>query len=296
MKILDLAELLLLAALWGGSFLFMRIAAPVLGPIWLIEIRVLLAGVVLLPLVIRLGLLRQVRQHLITLVIVGAINSAIPFSLLAFSSVSLQAGLTSILNATVPLFGIIIASVWLKEKLTLSRIIGFILGFIGVIILIGWKQVTTTPGFLMAVFAGLSAALMYATAAPYIKQKLAGVPSLVIATGSQLGAAVVLLPILPLTIPEDIPSRTVIIVVIALALFSTALAYILYFRLIQNIGSTKALTVAYLIPLFAMFWGSMILKETITVSMIFGCSLILLGTAIANDFFILLLRDRQKTE
>ena len=295
MRILDIAELLLLAALWGGSFLFMRIAAPVLGPVWLIEFRVLLAGLVLLPNLARLDLLRQVRTHLMPLLVVGCINSAIPFLLLAFASVSLPAGFTSILNATAPLFGAIVAWLWLQEKFTLPRRLGFILGFTGVVILVGWKAIATTPNFLVAVSAGLLAALMYAISAPYIKQNLAGVPSLVVTTGSQLGAAFVLLPMLPFTVPQQTPSMAVAISVMALALLSTTLAYILYFRLIRKIGSTKALTVAYLIPLFAMLWGALVLQEAVTVSMILGCGLVLLGTAIANDLLPITLNNKSNT-
>ena len=285
MKPSDIAELLLLAAVWGGSFLFMRIAAPVLGPVWLIEIRVLLAGLTVLPILIRLDQLRQLRQYWLPIGVVGCINSAVPFLLLAFASLSLPAGFTSILNATAPLFGTVVALTWLKESLTRARLVGFILGFIGVIVLVGWKAIAATPTFLLAVAAGLLAALMYAIAAPYIKQNLAGVPSLVVTTGSQLGAAVILIPALPFTVPQQPPSALVILAVIALALISTAIAYLLYFRLIQNIGSTKALTVTYLIPLFAMLWGAIALNEAITPSMLVGCGLVLLGTAIANDVF-----------
>ena len=283
MRISDIVELLLLAALWGGSFLFMRIAAPVLGSVWLIEFRVLLAGLVLLPLLVRFKLLSEVRRKLMPLVIVGWINSAVPFLLLAFASVSLPAGFTSILNATTPLFGMVVASVWLKEKLTTVRMIGFVLGFIGVVSLVGWRAIAATPTFFMAVSAGLLAALIYAIAAPYIKQNLAGVPSLVVTTISQLSAAFLLLPALPFTVPQQTPFIAVVVAVIALALFSTAFAYILYFRLIQNLGSTNALTVTYLIPLFAILWRAIVLGETITASMIWGCGFILLGTAIANE-------------
>ncbi len=286
LKISDIVELLILAALWGGSFLFMRIAAPVLGPIWLIEFRVLLAGLVLLPLLARQATLPQLRTYALPLMIVGCINSAIPFSLLAFASVSLPAGFTSILNATAPLFGTIVAALWIKEKLTLPRFVGFVLGFAGVVILVGWKSVEATPAFFTAVVAALFAALMYAIAAPYVKQNLSGVSPLVVTTGSQIGAAVVLLPLLPFTVPTQTPSTSVIISVIALAITSTALAYILYFRLIQNVGSTKALTVTYLVPIFAMLWGALVLGEPITAAMMLGCGLVLLGTAIANDLFV----------
>lgn len=232
MKISDIIELLLLAALWGGSFLFMRIAAPVLGPVWLIEMRVLLAGLTLLPFLIRLNLWNEVRQKLVPLFIVGCINSALPFLLLAFASVFLPAGFTSILNATSPIFGTLLAAVWLGEKLTTGRISGFALGFTGVIVLVGKKTFETTPLFLAAISAGLMAALLYAIAAPYSKRQLSGVSPLVIATISQLSAAIFLLPALPFTIPKANPTYVIMISVLALALFSTALAYILYFRLI----------------------------------------------------------------
>jgi len=230
-RILDIATLLLLAALWSGSQYF-----KVLDFICHCE------GGAVFPEDIVFALRRApIRRHrnLIPLVVVGCINSAVPFSLLAFASVSLPAGLTSILNATAPLaLSRFSASVWLKEKLTATRMIGFVLGF--VVILVGWKVIAATPTFFLAVSAGLFAALMYAIAAPYIKQNLVGVPSLVVTTGSQLSAAFLLLPALPFTVPQHIPPIAVVVAVFALAMLSTAFAYILYFRLIQKIGSTTA--------------------------------------------------------
>lgn len=283
MKISEVAELLLLAALWGGSFLFMRIAAPVLGPVWLIESRLVLAGLVLLPILFRVELFSEVRRHLMPLLVLGGINSAFPFLLFAFASLYLPAGFNSILNATTPLFGIAIASFWLKEKLSGARLMGFLLGFAGVTVLVGWQPISATPTFWVAVAASLVGAFMYALGAHYINKNLAGVPPLVVATGSQLGAAFLLLPALPLTIPSQRPSVAVVGAVVALGLLSTALAYLLYFRLIRNIGSTRALTVAYLIPLFAMLWGTLCLGETISSSMVLGCGLVLLGTALSNN-------------
>jgi drug/metabolite transporter (DMT)-like permease len=283
MKLLQVAELLLLAALWGASFLFMRMAAPEFGPIWLIECRVLLAGLTLMPMVLKQGLLPAVQGHWRSLMIVGLLNSALPFSLLAFTSLHLPAGTTAILNGTVPFFGVAVAYVWLQERLTGSRIMGLLLGFTGVVVLVGWRETILTPGLLLAIGAGLWAALLYAIAAPFIRLHLQGVPSLAIAAGSQLSAALFLLPWLPFTQPAQMPSSLAILAVLGLALLSTALAYILYFRLIQAVGSTRALTVAYLIPFFAMLWGALVLQEAMTKSMLAGGSLILLGTAIANQ-------------
>lgn len=288
---LQIAELLLLAALWGGSFLFMRIAVPELGPIWLIELRVLLSGLTLLPWLLYLGLGNQMRHHWRSLAVVGLLNSALPFSLLAFTALSLPAGTTAILNGTVPFFGVAVAYVWLREPLNASRIVGLLLGFMGVVVLVGLRGTAITPEILGAIAAGLCAALMYAIAAPFIRLRLQGVPSLVIATGSQLSAAVFLIPLLPLTSPESPPSQRALLAVVGLALLSTSLAYILYFRLINAVGSTRALTVAYLIPLFAILWGALLLDEAITVSMVVGGALILLGTAIANQVMPLRLRS-----
>jgi len=285
MKISDVLELLFLAAIWGFSPLFVRISSPVLGPVWLIEFRVLLAGLILMLFVIKLGLVGEIRRKLKPLFIVGCINSAIPFLLFAYASLHLPAGFTSILNATAPLFGTIISFVWLKERLTISRVIGFGLGFSGVIVLVGWKTVSVTQSFTLAVISGLAAALLYAVAAPYTKKYLSDVSPFAIAAGSQLSAALIILPFTPFTIPATIPTTKIIFAVITLGLFCTALAYLLYFRLIRNIGVTRSLTVTYLIPIFAMLWGWLFLKEAITLSMILGCFLILFGVAIANNAF-----------
>ncbi|MGF1523959.1 MAG: DMT family transporter [Leptolyngbyaceae cyanobacterium] len=285
MKPLQIAELFALAALWGGSFLFMRIAAPEFGPVWLIEFRVLLAGLALLPLLLGQGLLPELNRSLRPLLIVGLLNSALPFSLLAFASLYLPAGMAAILNGTAPFFGVGVAFVWLHEKLTMNRVVGLLLGFTGVVVLVGLREAAVTAGLGWAIAAGLCAALMYAVAAPFIRLNLQGVPSLVIATGSQLSAALCLFPLLPFTRPAELPSSISILALIGLALLSTSLAYILYFRLINSVGSTRALTVTYLIPLFAMLWGALFLKEAITAAMVIGGGLILLGTAIANGVF-----------
>jgi drug/metabolite transporter (DMT)-like permease len=283
MRYLDFFVLVFLAALWGGSFLFLRLASPILGPIWLIEIRVFLASIVLSLFLSRLGLISELKRNFKALFFVGCLNSAIPFLLIAFATLSLPAGFTSILNATAPLFGTVVAFVWLQEKITVSRAIGFALAFAGVTILVGWKSVSATPSFLIAVAAGLLAAMMYAIAGVYAQKYLSGIPPLALATGSQLGAAIFILPAMPFAVPTSVPTPTVILIVLFLAVFSTALAYILYFQLLERIGPTKTLTVTYLIPLFAMIWGAIALHEPITKPMIWGCSLILLGTAIAND-------------
>jgi len=284
LRLSDTLMLLTLAALWGASFLFLRIAAPVLGPVWLIEIRLVIAGLALVPLVMVLGLAHEARGHLKPLFILGCLNSGIPFFLITYAAIHLTAGFTSILNATTPIFGAIIAFLWSGEKLTPARIAGILLGFGGVVILVGWNGAADSGSdYLPAVIAGLLGALMYAIAAPYARKKLAGVSSLVVTTASLLSAAIFVLPFLLVTRPFSTPSPHVMLAVVILSLFSTSLAYILYYRLLKNIGALRATTVTFLIPLFAMLWGALFLDEEVSPPMVIGCGLILLGTAIANN-------------
>ena len=292
MKPKDMLMLLLLAALWGGSFLFMRMAAPVLGPVWLIEARILLAGLALLPLLFRRNPWPQVKEKISALVVVGCIGSAFPFLLLAFASLTLPAGVTSIINATTPLFGIAIATLFYSETFTLNRLLGIVLGFVGVVVLIGWQRFVFSPMLVAAIVAGLGASTMYAIVAPYAKKHLSELSSLTNTTISLLCGAIALMPLLPFTAPTTLPSPAIVLAVLALALLSTSLAYLLYFNLLQSIGPTKVLTVTYLIPAFAMVWGFFILDEPITAPMVLGCGLILVGTAFAND----LLKPRRKAK
>ena len=285
MSRLHIATLVFLAMLWGASFLFMRIAAPVLGAIWLIEFRVLLAGLVLLPVIIFQGQIHEMLKNHRKLFIAGGLNAALPFSLLAYAAIELSAGLTSILNATVPIFSALFAYLVIKEQLSWGKILGITLGFLGVIVLMAWRQQgDLPPPSLISVGAGLLAAISYVLAANYTKQRLTDVSPLVYVTGSQLSAAILLWPLLPFFIPEKQPDMTVISSVIALAILSTSLAFALYFYLIKQIGPTQTLTVTYLIPVFAILWGSWFLDEKITFTMFTGCSLIIIGTALANGF------------
>jgi len=285
MKISDWAQLTFLASLWGGSFLFMRIATPVLGPIWLMELRVILAALALLPLLIHQNQLKELPRYTWPLLMVGVFNSAIPFSLLAFMTLHTSAGFAAIVNATTPLFGVIVGFFWLQEALTWHRSVGFVLGFVGVAVLMGWPGITPTPMFYLGIGAGLLASLLYAMIATYSRKALGQAPVLVVVTGSQLGAALVMVPLLPLTVPTVPPTAAALLAMGALAIFSTAIAHLLYFRLINTIGPTQSLTVSYLVPLFAMLWSAIALHEPITPAMVSGCGLILLGTAIANGLF-----------
>lgn len=274
----QMGALLLLSALWGGSFLFIRIAAPVLGPVVLIELRVLVAGVALLlyALVTRsqLDLRARWRHYLV----IGIINSAVPFTLIATAELHLTAGLAAILNATSPLFGAVVAALWIKEALTKQKVIGLLLGLLGVGVLVGWSPFPFSETLAVSVAASLAAAACYGIASVYTRVSVRGASSTAVATCSQVGAALVLLPFTFIAPLEHTPTPIVVLAVTALALLCTAVAYLLYFWLIEHAGPTRALTVTFLAPVFGVFWGVVLLREPVSLSTLLGFGIILAGT------------------
>lgn len=282
MKGRDVADLLLLAALWGGSFLFMRMAAPAFGPIPLIELRVGIAAVVLVPVLALRGGLAPLRTHLVPLAVVGVSNSAVPFVLYAWATLSVTGGFASIINATSPLWAALVAYLWFRDRLSLLAVAGMLVGLLGVVVLAWDKATFTAGGTGWAILACLGATLSYGIAANYTKRFLTGVPALAIATGSQLFAALMLLPAALLLWPAERPGAAAWSAVILLAVASTALAYFLYFRLIINVGPARAIAVTFLIPAFGMLWGWAVLEEAITAAMLIGCAAILVGTGLST--------------
>jgi drug/metabolite transporter (DMT)-like permease len=274
----QIGALLLLSALWGGSFLFIRIAAPVLGPVRLIELRVLIAGVALLlyMLVTRspLDLRARWRHYLV----IGIINSAIPFTLIATAELFLTAGLAATLNATSPLFGAVVAAMWIKEALTKKKVIGLALGLLGVSVLVGWSPFPFSMTLAVSVAASLAAAACYGIAGVYTKVYMHGASSKAVATCSQLGAALFLLPLTFVAPSKHAPTPIVLFAVVALALLCTAVAYLLYFWLIEHAGPTRALTVTFLAPVFGVLWGTVLLSEPLNLSTFVGFGIILIGT------------------
>jgi len=278
----DVVELLVLAALWGAAFLFMRIAAPVFGPIALVFIRLTGAALLLVPLLAARGELAALRRHWRPIAIVGVVNSALPFLCFAYAALSITAGLAAIFNSATPLFAAIVAWLWLGDRLTPLRVAGLAIGFAGVLWL-GWDKAEFKPGGSgWAIGACLLATMSYGIAPNLTKRHLAGVPPLAVAAGSQVAAAVLLaLPAL-VAWPAAAPSTHAWVVAGLLAIFGTGLAYILYFRLIANAGPTNAVAVTYLVPLFAVLWGGIFLDERLTPTIVAGCAVIFVGTALAT--------------
>jgi drug/metabolite transporter (DMT)-like permease len=286
MKQRDLFELVLLAALWGASFLFMRMGAADFGPAPLVFVRVAGASLVLLPLLLWRGEGAALRTQWRHIAVVGLVNSALPFLLFMVASLALSAGLMSIFNATSPLWGALIAWFWLRDKPTAPRALGLVIGFVGVLGLAVDKAdlkagaLGVSPA--LGVAACVAATLLYGFAANYAKTRLAGVPPMAVAAGSQLASSVVVALPAWLYWPATNPSAGSWAAAAVLAVACTALAYVLYFRLIAHAGVANAISVTFLIPAFAVLWGALFLGEKLTAPMVIGCAVILLGTALAT--------------
>lgn len=281
MRSIDTLEMILLAAIWGASFLFMRVAAPELGPIALAFLRVALATLCLLPILAWRRELALLKTQWLPLAVVGLLNSALPFCLYAYAALSMPAGFSSIVNATTPLWGAVIAYLWLRHPLPSSRILGLAIGFIGVVLLVWSKASFKAGGAGLAICAALLATFSYGIAANFTKQYLSGVPAMAVATGSQMYAAILLAPLAAWLWPAHAVSNGAWHAVIALAVFCTAIAYLMYFRLIAHIGPSRAIAVTFLIPLFGVAWGVIFLAEQILPAMLVGGGVILLGTSLA---------------
>jgi drug/metabolite transporter (DMT)-like permease len=278
MRPIDLIRLLALAAIWGASFLFMRLIAPVLGPLWTAELRVGIAGLLMLIFMLGTAQPMRFRANWRQYLIIGTVNSALPASLYAYAALTLPAGYSAILNATSPLWGALIGAAVLSEPLGARKIVGLFCGVAGVALLVRLGPVQFTPEVLLAALACLLATVCYAGSGAYSKLRSAGIAPGLMATGSQLGAALVLLPTLPLAPMRSEPTWQILLLVLALAALCSAVAYFIYFRLLADIGPTKTLTVTFLIPLFALVWGAMFLDEVINTTTLAGCALVVLAT------------------
>jgi drug/metabolite transporter (DMT)-like permease len=296
-----IADLVLLAALWGGSFMLMRWGALEFGPIGTAFLRVALAAVLLFAVLAARRQVHVLKKHAGPALLVGIFNSALPFALFSYAVLSISTGLSSILNATVPIWGAIVAAVWLGDRLALSRIAGLALGVVGVAVL-SWGKVSapvsaSSSGAGWAILACLAATFCYGLSASYAKRYLSGVAPLATATGSQIGATLGLaLPagfLMPSLTGPTAPGLRAWIAIALVAALCTALAYILYFRLIERAGPQRALTVTFLVPVFGVAYGALLLDERLDPSAWGGAALILAGTALAVGAVKWPLRQRE---
>jgi drug/metabolite transporter (DMT)-like permease len=290
----DLFELLLLAALWGASFLFMRLGAADFGPAALVFLRVAGATALLLPLLLWRGQAAALRQHWRALVVVGVLNTALPFALYMLAALVLNAGLSAIFNATTPLWTALIAWAWLGQAPTRWRALGLAIGFAGVAGLGAHNASFHASGGGISPALGVAACLLatacYGLAANFTQQQLRTAPPLAVAAGSQAVAALV--SALPAWWwwPGQTPGPQAWAGAAVLALACTGWAYLLYFRLLARLGPAKAVAVTFLIPAFAVLWGAVFLGESLSLPLLAGCATVLLGTALATGLWVPRLR------
>ncbi len=278
----DLVELLALAALWGASFLFMRTAVPAFGPVALSALRVAGAALLLVPLLAARGQLGSIVANWRPIFAVGVFNSALPFLCFAYATLTIDAGVAAIFNSATPLFAAIVARVWLGDRLTRLRVLGLVVGFAGVMWIVVDRAGLHGKAGLLAIVASLAATLCYAISPSLTKRWLTGAPPLAVAAGSQVAATLVLVAPALWWWPQVMPSATAWAMMATLAFACTGIAYLLYFRLIANAGPQNAVSVTYLVPIFAVAWGAVFLHERLSWPVAAGCGVVFLGTALAT--------------
>jgi drug/metabolite transporter (DMT)-like permease len=288
MSTAHLLQLVLLAAIWGASFLFMRVAVPALGPVWLIEWRVLL-GALLLALAARwFRHSLALRQHWRHYLVLGLFNSALPFVLFAWAAQTLTASLLSVVNATAPIWGAVIAWAWSREPLKGRTAVGLALGVAGVALLMGLDPAMLKPGSGWVLAIVLLAPCCYAIASHYAKSAGNGLTPYANAHGSMWAATALLWPVLPFAghapLPETAMPALVWGAVLGLGLLCTGVAYLMYFRLVAALGAASALTVTFLIPVFGILWGHLFLGEAVGWQTVGGALVVLTGTALVTGF------------
>lgn len=280
MGLADALRLVALAACWGLAFVFIRVAVPSFGVAALVEARTAIACVILLACARLARTPLRMRANWPRYLVFGLFNSALPFCMIALAQTVLTASFTVILVSVTPLLSALIAAVWLDEALAARKASGLLLGIAGVTLLMGWNPAGATPPPGWAVALALGASLSYGAASVYAKKNVADIPPLAAATGSQLCTALLLFPLILRYPPTMAPPPAAWAGVMALAIFSSALAFLLYFRLIANTGAVKTMAVNYLSPLFGVGGGILLLDEAITLNMMAGGAVILAGTAL----------------
>ncbi len=279
----DMLVLCALAAMWGASFMFMRIIAPQLGWLWAADLRILIGG----TLVAAIMMYRRTPLHLHRdfkhFVVLGLINSAFPFALFAFAALHVPAAYSAIGNATAPLFSAVVSFFAVKEQFSASKLLGFAAGIAGVALTAGAGVIKVTPLVTAAVLATLLASVLYAFAGLYMRTRAKHIESLPMGAGSQLAAGILLIPLLPLVPPSATQIDLILVVsVLCSGILCTGLPYVLYFPLMRKIGVTRAMTVTFLVPVFAVLWAYLFLHERLSWSTFAGCLLVFCGLVLVT--------------
>ena len=274
--------LVALAAVWGASFLFIRLCVDALGAVALADGRLLLAAGTLALLLVPAGLLVRPRAPVRRYLLLGAVNAAAPFTLIALAEKRLDASLAAIINAATPLFSALVGAAVGDERISARRGVGLVLGMAGVALVVGLAHQEVDAGFLLAAGCSLLAALCYAIGTTYAKHALAGEPPNTLAFGQQIAAGTLMLPLLALSPPPHPGDAGALAALGALAVASTALAYLVYFRLLAEVGPTNTLAVTFLVPVFGVIWAAIFLGERLTLGTVAGGLLILVSVSLVT--------------
>lgn len=275
-----LIELVALAAIWGASFLFMRLLAPVVGAVATADLRMLSGGAFLGLVFLLLRFHAGLRKHWKAFLVIGLVNSALPFLLYSLAAQVLPASVEAVLNALTPAFAAVAGALFLKETLTGRKILGLVLGFVGVVIIVGGINLGASPWAWAAVGACVLAPVCYAAGGIVTKRMSTGIPPKAVAYGSQLFAGLAFVPLLALAPPAHLPDGRTLGLLVGFGALCSGVAYTLYFDLFQRLGPTKTQAVTFLIPIFGVLWGVVFLGETPTLSFAVGSVVILGGTGL----------------
>ena len=279
MELKDWILLTALAAIWGSAFMFIKISAVDFGPILLVTLRLLIAGLVFMPFLLRKKKRSLFRAYLPAILIIAIVSNAIPFTMFAYASLGATSNMLGILNGTTAFLTTIIAYFWLKEAVTSKQIIGLVLGFVGVLILVNPSNGSST---LIASMCAMIGSLCYAFNAAYLQKYHSNSDKIVLIGWSMLFGGLFMIPLASFNLPNSMPDTNSILALFWLAVISTGLGYLAYVRLIDRIGAVKTVTLTYLLPVFSIIWGAIFLKEQITFFILGGFIFVMMGMYFAN--------------
>jgi drug/metabolite transporter (DMT)-like permease len=279
MELKDWILLTALAAIWGSAFMFIKISAVVFGPILLVTLRLLIAGLVFMPLLLQKKKRLLFKSYLPAIIIIAIVSNAIPFTMFAYASLGATSNMLGILNGTTAFLTTVIAYFWLKESVTSKQIIGLLLGFIGVLILVNPSNGSTT---LIASLCAMIGSSCYAFNAVYLQKYHSNSDKKVLIGWSMLFGGIFMIPLASFNLPNSMPDINSILALLWLAVISTGVGYLGYVRLIDRIGAVKTVTLTYLLPVFSIIWGAIFLQEQITFIILGGFMFVMMGMYFAN--------------
>lgn len=277
MKPKSILLLVILAATWGSSYLFIKLIVPAIGVPLTMAGRMVTGALFLALVALFAGRFPRLKKYWWQYLVLGALNLVVPNLLIAFSVMRLGASMGSILNAIGPLFTLLIARIWLKEALTAAKLTGLLLSITGVVVLIGWNPVPFNSQAALAIAASVGAAISYGFANVFTRVRFAGRNPMQTSSGQLLGAALLVLPVIYFQASPAVFTTGVLIPLLVLGIVCTALAFILYFKLIDSIGSVNTSLVMILVPVFGVLWSAIFLQERVTIGLVIGLALIVGG-------------------